>query len=365
MNKINKVQTQTTTDNATEPTAKQWTRTVNIPTQSQAFISNVAKDFNYKVKFVDSKSGYLPCLYKAKDIQKEADFIQEKIRQLTSTEASSYSEIAILCQNPSRLTTLATALNKAGIPVVETHHNVGDHVFRVMKSVMEIIDWVAYDYPSVTPVNAITEMVKTLNQPDDTALSLIENISKDDWRKFRTSDETQDVVKNLRNTVIDLANQILVTKASFELLTKNVLALLKLSYTDNKSVRVIKRDLKQITDSLARYSDWRAMINNFPSFTTQGVELTTCEVKNKCWKNVLLVNLIEGVLPRDNSAVAKEQELFFNAITCHTKSVVIVQSPASKTVDGETVRLEKESSFVTNYKSQLHLLNRDIMWVNF
>ena len=110
MNKINKVQTQTiTTDNATEPTTKLHTRTVNAPTQSQACISSVAKDLNYKVKFVDSKSGYLPCLYKAKDIQKEADFIQEKIRQLTSTEASSYNEIAILCQNPSRLTTLAAA----------------------------------------------------------------------------------------------------------------------------------------------------------------------------------------------------------------------------------------------------------------
>jgi superfamily I DNA/RNA helicase len=370
----NTVQTQTTTDNstATVNVTESKTKLADVPTQSQAFISSVAKEFHYDIELMDSEKEYLPCFYYASTSQKQTSFIQEKIRQLTSTGTTPYGEIGILCQNPARLTTLANALNKAKIPFVETYHSVGDYAFRMMKDVLEILDWIANNYyryhyyqQHYVPVNAITQIVTTLNKSECFSKSLIEKISQNGWMKFKTSDSTKDIVTNFRNVAIHLAKQTPVTQANLTLLTQSVLPLLKLKHSDKKSSRVIERDLKLIVDSLAEYSDWKTMIQNFPTFTTQGVELTTYEDgNNKKWEHVLVLNVVKGLLPRNNLPMSDEREWFFNAITCHTKSVVVVQNPAAQTAIEKEVQLENPSSyFMTGDGIQYESTDENILLV--
>ncbi len=57
---INAVQTQTTTDNstATVDVTESKTKLVDVPTQSQAFIRSVAKNFGYDIKLMSYKKNY-------------------------------------------------------------------------------------------------------------------------------------------------------------------------------------------------------------------------------------------------------------------------------------------------------------------
>ncbi len=59
---INAVQTQTTTDNstATVDVTESKTKLVDVPTQSQAFIRSVAKNFGYDIKLMSYKKTTSP-----------------------------------------------------------------------------------------------------------------------------------------------------------------------------------------------------------------------------------------------------------------------------------------------------------------
>jgi superfamily I DNA/RNA helicase len=358
---INAVQTQTTTDNSTATGSK--TKLVGVPTQSQGVIDWIAKNFGYQIELVNSDKECLPCLHYASSNREEAKCLVERISQLTSTGAC-YSEIAILCQNPTHLTTIAAALNKAGIPFVETHHKVEDQVFRMMKNVLEIIRWLESSYTTARPRRALIELVFAVNQSGEFAGPLFEKISKNGWTEFKTFNSTKDVVANVRTVLMHLAKQKQMTKSSLTLLTNSVLLLLKLSYKDNISSLIIERDLKLITDSLAEYSDWQTMINNFPTFTTEGVELTTHAGKSKQWKNVLLVNVVKGLLPWNNLSMSEEREWFFQAINSHTKSLVIIQNPAAQTAEEKKVQRENPSSYLCTLDGkQPESANKNILWV--
>ena len=98
-----------------------------------------------------------------------------------------------------------------------------------------------------------------------------------------------------------------------------------------------------------------------------GIELTTCHgAKGREWQYVFLINVVEGELPfsfnMGDVKLDEEQRLLYVAVSRASKKLFIVESPVHRFMytrgrQKYHANLDRESTFVTDYGSQMKAVN--------
>jgi superfamily I DNA/RNA helicase len=322
----------------------------------------------------------------SKNNGEQRDFIAAEISRLTASGVP-LNEIAILGRTYHTLLNLGYALNRQGITIVESYNIVGDYSYTILKSTLEIVKWYSTKKGKTNPpVEAITNIVGLLDQPDEKQQKLINSIissprqsksfrksgsksggknSNTGWNAFKILGKENHTlsrkVSTFRKKVIQVAQNKFPIKKSLLILCDALKPLINATFNQKlKPSVIVDRDFSAITTALSSYTNWDDAIKNFPTFnadTDNSIELTTCHAaKGREWKYVFLINFVQGYFPyfnnKNEEKIEDERNLFYVAITRASKQLTVIESPYLYNVNGESRKRVNRSVFVSNYESE-------------
>jgi len=221
-----------------------------------------------------------------------------------------------------------------------------------------------------TPVNALTRVLKYSGLPEKVQQELLIVISNDGWDSLSVSKKMGD--KHYR-TILALRRAVeQAVTMSPESGTQLLIDALKpmMSNRFGKSEKlIIVRDFSNIKSAVRNRRAWADLvIKKLPTtYYKTGIELTTCHgAKGREWQYVFLINVVEGEFPfyfnKDNVKLDEERRLLYVAASRASKKLFIVESPVHKFIytrgrQKYDANLDSESTFITDYGSQMKVVN--------